>query len=329
MSPAEGLPPAVIVTGPTAAGKTALAMALATRWPVRLISADSAQVYRGMDIGTAKPDPATLERFPHDLIDLIEPEQAYSAARFVTDCEQAMQAAYEGGQWPVIVGGTPLYLRALLYGLDDLPEADPAFRANMAERAQEQGWAAIHAELAAIDPIMAGRVRVSDPQRIQRALEIWHCTGQPPSQLMSGPRLPRFDSVRVVVAPASRASLHARIEQRFAAMMAAGFLDEVEVLRQRPGLTIDHPAMRAVGYRQAWQWLDGQGDRAQFEAATLAATRQLAKRQLTALRQLHGGVWYDSDVVAAADGSDPMSMRLAQRMARLFDDCSVDEAARQ
>lgn len=295
-------------------------MALATRWPVRLISADSAQVYRGMDIGTAKPDAAALERFPHDLIDIIEPEQAYSAARFVTDCEQAMQAAYERGQWPVIVGGTPLYLRALLYGLDDLPAADPAFRATLAERAEKEGWAALHVELAAIDPIMAGRVRVSDPQRIQRALEIWHCTGQPPSNLMSRPRLPRFDSVRVVVTPASRAALHARIEQRFAAMMAMGFIDEVRALRQRSGLTIDHPAMRAVGYRQAWQWLDGQGDRSQFEAATVAATRQLAKRQLTALRQLHGGVWYDSTVLADAACTESVCVKVGRHIERLFHD---------
>lgn len=323
MGQATPLPAAVIVTGPTAAGKTALAMALATRWPVRLISADSAQVYRRLDIGTAKPDVATLAQFPHDLIDITEPEQAYSAARFVNDCEQAMRAAYERGQWPVIVGGTPLYLRALLYGLDDLPEADPAYRATLAERAQQQGWAALHAELAAIDPIMAGRVRVSDPQRIQRALEIWHHTGQPPSNLMSRPRVPRFDSVRVVVAPASRAILHARIEQRFAEMMAAGFIDEVEALRQRPGLTIDHPAMRAVGYRQAWQWLDGQGDRAQFEAATVAATRQLAKRQLTALRQLHGGVWYDSEAVTAVNGSHASIRGLSQRIARLFGDLAL------
>ena len=312
--------PGILLMGPTAAGKTAAAMALVARFPLEIVSVDSAMVYRGMDIGTAKPDAATLERFPHDLINITEPEQAYSAARFVKDCEQAMRAAHECGQWPVIVGGTPLYLRALLYGLDDLPEADPVFRATLAERAQQQGWAALHAELAAVDPIMAGRVRVSDPQRIQRALEIWHHTGQPPSALMSRPRLPRFDSVRVVVTPASRAALHARIEKRFAAMMAAGFIDEVERLRQRPGLTIDHPSMRAVGYRQAWQWLDGQGDRAQFEAATVAATRQLAKRQLTALRQLHGGVWYDSEATGAAANQASLSIRLGQRMMRLVRD---------
>lgn len=294
MDQAAVLPPAIILTGPTAAGKTAVALALAEQWPLRLISADSAQVYRGLDIGSAKPDAATLARYPHDLVDVVDPEQTYSAARFVKDCEQAMLAAQARGQWPLIVGGTPLYLRALLYGLDALPQADPAIRSKLAERAHHEGWAALHAELAAIDPIMAGRVRVSDPQRIQRALEIWQLTGQPPSSLLSRPRLPRFDSVRVVIAPASRAVLHARIAQRFAAMMAAGFIAEVERLRQRPGLTVDHPAMRAVGYRQAWHWLDGQGDAAQFEAATLAATRQLAKRQLTALRQLHGGVWYDS-----------------------------------
>jgi len=292
------LPPAIILTGPTAAGKTAVALALAEKLPLRLISADSAQVYRGLDIGTAKPDAETLARHPHDLIDVLDPEQAYSAARFVKDGEQAMREAHARGQWPVIVGGTPLYVRALLYGLDALPEADPAVRSKLAERADSEGWAALHAELAMVDPVMAGRVRISDPHRIQRALEIWQVTGQPPSSLLSRPRLPRFDSVRLVIAPASRAVLHARIEQRFTAMMAAGFITEVESLRQRSGLTVDHPAMRAVGYRQAWQWLDGQGDAAQFEAATLAATRQLAKRQLTALRQLHGGVWYDSSATS-------------------------------
>ena len=294
MHPPGPLPPAAILTGPTAAGKTGLALHLADQLPVRLISADSVQVYRGLNIGSAKPDAETLSRYPHDGIDLLDPEQRYSAAQFVTDVERAMRAAWQRGQWPLIVGGTPLYLRALLYGLDALPEADPALRQRLQSRAEAEGWASLHAELAAVDPELARRLPVGDRQRILRGLEIVALTAQAPSRLHSQPRLPRFRCLRVVVTPSQRADLHQNIAKRLDAMMNAGFVAEVEALRQRPRLSADHPSMRAVGYRQVWQYLDGVGDLAACRQAMLAATRQLAKRQLTALRQLHGAVWYDA-----------------------------------
>ncbi len=294
-SPSPGdLPPAIVLSGPTAAGKTDLALALARRFPVELISVDSAQVYRGLQIGVAKPDARTLQRYPHALIDLCEPEQAYSVARFVTDCEDAMRAVQSRGRVPLLVGGTVLYLRALRTGLDSLPGSNPKIRAELAAQAAQQGWPALHARLARIDPVTAAGIAQSDSQRIQRALEIHAMSGQPPSVLRTGARRDRMSqSLFVVLTPAVRQRLHEKIAERFAAMLAAGLVEEVEGLMRRPGLTINAPSMRAVGYRQVWQHLCGQYDLTECRARAIAATRQLAKRQLTGLRQLGGALWYD------------------------------------
>ncbi|MFW6340552.1 MAG: tRNA (adenosine(37)-N6)-dimethylallyltransferase MiaA [Wenzhouxiangella sp.] len=284
----------MILTGPTAAGKTAAAEWLHDHFPVRLISVDSAQVYRGLDIGSAKPDAAQLARYPHALIDLRWPEQTYSAADFVADAEAAMHDAAAAGKIPVLVGGTLLYLRALLYGLDPLPPADPDLRAALKQRAQRQGWAALHAELAQRDPATAARIRPSDPQRIQRALEVLNLTGRGLAAHYSESRQARFPSLRLVLTPADRAELHRRIAVRLRSMLAAGLIEEVaELRRTRPGLCCEHPSMRAVGYRQVWAYLDGKFDRAALMVRAAAATRQLAKRQLTGLRKFVDTLWYD------------------------------------
>lgn len=290
----SSLPPCIVLTGPTAAGKTALAYALYDHLPCRLISVDSAQVYRGMDVGTAKPDPAELRRYPHALIDIREPETVYSAAEFVADAEMRIAEARAAACIPVLVGGTTMYLKALRYGLDALPEADPDLRAELAARAEEMGWSAMHACLADVDAAAAERIRPSDPQRILRALEIYRITGHPPSQLWSGRGVDRMrDSLMVVVTPADRSELHGRIDRRWSVMLEAGLLDEVGALLERPGLDRDSPVLRAVGYRQAIQCLNGEIDRATLVQRGAAATRRLAKRQLTALRQWSGGRWYD------------------------------------
>ena len=288
------LPPAVLLLGPTAAGKTAAAMALCDKYPVRLISVDSAQVYRGLDVGAAKPEPALLARYPHELLDLRSPEQSYSAADFVADAEAAMRRAAAAGQLPVLVGGTMLYVRALLYGLDPLPSADPEVRRRIAERAETLGWEALHGELARQDPVAAARIRPSDRQRVQRALEVLELTGRSLSSWQSGKRRPRFASLRVVLTTADRAILHERIAERFESMLRSGLVDEVAGLRERPGLTVEHPAMRSVGYRQVWDMLDGRFAEHELRARVTAATRQLAKRQLTALRRFPATLWYDS-----------------------------------
>lgn len=279
--------------GPTAAGKTALAMALCDQFPVRLISVDSAQVYRGLNIGSAKPDAATLARYPHDLIDIRDPDQAYSAADFAADAAASMRAAAAAGRWPVLVGGTSLYFRALLYGLDALPPADPTIRAQIAERASSLGWPALHAELERHDPATARRIRPSDPQRIQRALEVLELTGQGMSALQSGPRLPRFACLRIVLTAADRSSLHARIGHRVEEMMASGLVEETRALVQAYPNSSDLPALRSVGYRQVLDGLESRVDMGQVPERIVAATRQLAKRQLTSFRKFHRALWYD------------------------------------
>lgn len=296
----QPLPPAVLLMGPTAAGKTQLAFELYERLPVALISVDSAQVYRGLDIGSAKPDAQTLARYPHALIDIREPEDAYSAADFVRDAEDQMRLASTQGRLPLLVGGTPLYFRALLYGLDQLPPAEPDLRARLAERATKEGWPALHRELARRDPETARRIRVTDPQRIQRALEVLELTGQSLSALHSAPRLPRFATLRLVVTPASRAVLHEQIAERAAAMLKQGLIEEVRELCARPALRADMPAMRSVGYRQVWQHLEHPVDTASLREQIIAATRQLAKRQLTGLRKFQRTLWYDSRGLATA-----------------------------
>ncbi len=284
----------MVICGPTAAGKTEIALEIARRLPVRLISADSVQVYRGMDIGTAKPDARTLAEFPHALIDIRDPEEGYSAAEFADDAGAEMASAWSGGALPVVVGGTALYLRALRYGLDAMPSADAALRQRIADEAEAVGWPAMHGRLAKLDPQSGRRIRVSDPQRIQRALEICLASGRPASSFHRGRGPDRLvDSLFLVVSPADRDQLHNRIEARWSRMLELGLVDEVERLLKRPGLSRRSMALRAVGYRQTLGYLDGALAREDLVDRASAATRQLAKRQLTAFRKWTGGMWYD------------------------------------
>ncbi len=295
-------PLAIALMGPTAAGKTALALDWAERLGTEVISVDSALVYRGLDIGAAKPTPAELARIRHHLVDIRDPHDAYSAADFAADALPPMQALAARGRVPVLVGGTGLYFRALLDGLSDLPEADPAIRAQIEREAAERGWPAMHAAMAAVDPAAAQRIHANDPQRITRALEVYRAGGVPISTLQTSARRRPFPfrMLKLVLAPADRGVLHARIEARFDAMLAAGFLDEVRRLKTDPRLHPDLPAIRAVGYRQAWAYLDGTLDFEAFRAQGIAATRQLAKRQLTWLRGEHDARWLDPSVDRAA-----------------------------
>ena len=294
MSP-ERRPPAVCLMGPTASGKTGVAVRLAERWPMDIVSVDSALVYRGMDIGTAKPDADTLRRAPHRLIDLIEPDEVYSAAQFRDDALREMDEIAARGRIPLLVGGTMLYFRALLRGISPLPPADPVVRAAIEARAARLGWAALHDELAARDPKAARRIHPNDPQRIQRALEVIEITGRPLSAAHDedpGEALP-FRVFRAVLNPEPRRVLHERIARRFDLMLEAGFENEMRRLFEDPRLGPDTPSMRSVGYRQGWAWLAGEYGADSFREKALAATRQLAKRQLTWLRSEEGAVWYD------------------------------------
>ncbi|MBP7452408.1 MAG: tRNA (adenosine(37)-N6)-dimethylallyltransferase MiaA [Ottowia sp.] len=296
---------ALCIAGPTASGKSALALALAERLPVEIISVDSALVYRGMDIGTAKPTVAERAAVPHHLIDIREPTEAYSAAEFVRDAERLMGEIRARGRLPLLVGGTMLYFKALLDGLDDMPPANAAVRATIEARAAAQGWPALHAELAAVDPATAARLAPADSQRIQRALEVWQITGQPISAFhTTKTRATHAHGTSAIplfsLEPADRAWLHQRIAQRFDTMLAEGFLAEVQALRARGDLNADMTAMRCVGYRQAWEALDAADAATSAQAAPalsaphlaalrergIAATRQLAKRQLTWLRSM-------------------------------------------
>lgn len=279
-------PPAIFLMGPTASGKTALACALSERFPVELVSVDSALVYRGLDIGSAKPDAPTLARYPHALIDIREPSEPYSAADFRTDAVAAMQAITARGHVPLLVGGTGLYFRALQRGLSALPEADPTIRERLTEEAQQLGWPAMHLRLSALDPAAAQRIGANDAQRVQRALEVIELTGRPLSEQQQGGSGERFPwrVLKLALLPEDRSLLHERIARRFDAIIAAGLLDEVRVLRARGDLHADLPAIRAVGYRQAWEYLDGRVDAATFRDKGVFATRQLAKRQITWLR---------------------------------------------
>ncbi len=301
MTPASSNPlPVLAIAGPTASGKTAaalaLAQALAPHMSVEIISVDSALVYRGMDIGTAKPTPAERAGVPHHLIDIREPSQTYSAAEFVHDARRLIAEIRARAALPVLVGGTMLYFKALFEGLDALPPADAGVRATIDARAAALGWPALHAELARIDPATAARLSPNDSQRIQRALEVWQLTGQPLSSLHTSKKRAASLDISSATAlfslePQDRAWLHERIAQRFDAMLAAGFLDEVRALRTRGDLHLDLPSMRSVGYRQAWEALDAEAasgalDVAHFRERSIAATRQLAKRQITWLRAM-------------------------------------------
>jgi tRNA dimethylallyltransferase len=278
---------AVLLLGPTASGKTAVALALAQRFPVEIVSVDSAQVYRGMDVGTAKPDAATRASVPHHLIDIVDPTEAYSAGRFRDDALRLVSEIHARGKLPLLAGGTMLYFRALTKGLADLPPAQPAIRRELEDRASVEGWPALHAELGRFDPRAAARIEPTDAQRIQRALEVHRYTGRPLSEFHgdAAAALP-FETLRLSLEPSERAALHARIADRFRAMLAAGLVDELAMLRKRHALNEQLPSMRAVGYRQAWEALEDPKAAATLEDRGIAATRQLAKRQLTWLRAM-------------------------------------------
>ena len=278
--------PAILLMGPTASGKSALSLALAERFGGEIISVDSAQIYRGMDIGTAKPDAATRARVSHHLIDVIDPTEAYSAARFAREALATIAAIRGRGRVPILVGGTMLYFKALSEGLSALPVADPAVRAELDARAAREGWPALHAELARVDPVTAARLEPGDSQRIQRALEVWQLAGEPLSSLQGHRErgAPLGPARWVALVPSDRARLHEAIALRFDAMLADGLIDELRALRRRYRLTADLPSMRCVGYRQAWAHLEGQIDAATLRERGIAATRQLAKRQFTWLR---------------------------------------------
>jgi len=307
----SSLPPCVFLMGPTASGKTALAVELCGRFPLEIISVDSALVYRGMDIGTAKPDRATLQQAPHRLIDIRDPAESYSAADFCADARVEMEAITAAGKVPLLVGGTMLYFRALEYGLSELPAADPGIRLKLEKQAAEIGWPAMHALLAQQDPTAATRIHPNDPQRIQRALEVIRVSGRPLSELQEQTRgsALAYRIHKCIIAPAERSVLHRRIGQRFAWMLENGFLEEVQGLYERTDLHADLPSMRAVGYRQAWHFLDGQCTLDEMRDKAVVATRQLAKRQLTWLRREGPSVWYDlhadgarKNVIAALRG---------------------------
>jgi tRNA dimethylallyltransferase len=275
---------AYALLGPTASGKSALAVRLADKIPVEIVSLDSALVYRGMDIGTAKPGAALRARVPHHLIDIIDPDQSYSAGRWREDALRAIEGIFQRDRIPLLVGGTMLYYRALIAGLDALPQADARIRAEIDVEAARRGWPALHAELAKVDAETARRLAPNDAQRIQRALEIWRLTGKPLSQLQGAEKPALPFAVRGVALLPDRALLHERIARRFDAMLRLGLIDEVKALKKKHRLSAAMPSMRAVGYRQVWEYLEGESDKATMRRRAVAATRQLAKRQLTWLR---------------------------------------------
>ncbi|MEZ5595082.1 MAG: tRNA (adenosine(37)-N6)-dimethylallyltransferase MiaA [Pseudomonadales bacterium] len=284
----NAVPPIVVITGATATGKTDLAMALADRMPVQLISVDSAMVYRQMDVGTAKPTAEERRRYPHALVDIRDPSEAYTVAEFVADADREVQQARAAGRVPVLVGGTMMYLKAFRDGLDDLPATTPAVRAAIAAEAATLGWPALHAELTAIDPVAAAGIHPNNPQRLARALEVHRMTGRPLSAFwgtaMTAAQRHACPVTEFWVDVADRAELHARIALRLERMFAAGFVAEVAALRDRGDLTPTLPSLRAVGYRQVWQYLDGALPAEELHARVLAATRGLARRQYTWLR---------------------------------------------
>ena len=304
------------LAGPTAAGKTAAALALARDLPLEIVSVDSALVYRGMDIGTAKPSAHERALVPHHLIDIVDPAQSYSAARFAQDADTLVRAINGRGRMALLAGGTMLYFKALIDGLHDMPPADAGVRAELEQAARARGWPALHAELARVDPVTAARLAPNDSQRIQRALEVYRLTGRALSSLHGDGGAPaaasRFAGMPMVsLEPRHRAWLHARIEQRFDAMLAHGLLDEVRALRDRGDLHADLPSMRCVGYRQAWETLEHGGSLEQLRERGIAATRQLAKRQLTWLRSM------PARHVVACDDDDALEqvLRLGRQLA--------------
>ncbi|RZA20921.1 MAG: tRNA (adenosine(37)-N6)-dimethylallyltransferase MiaA [Lysobacteraceae bacterium] len=293
-------PRAIALMGPTASGKSACALELAERLQGEIVSVDSALVYRGLDIGAAKPTREERARVPHHMVDLRDPWQPYSAAEFAVDAKRAIDGIVAKGKLPILAGGTGLYFRALLAGLADMPEADAAMRAEIAAEAEAVGWDALHAQLAQVDPAAARRIHATDAQRIQRALEVYRLSGRPISGWQRDARRSRLPLgvLKLALAPPERGVLHARIEARFDAMLDDGFLAEVRALRALPELAshprpLDLPALRAVGYRQAWEYLDGGSSLPEFRERAIAATRQLAKRQFTWLRGELDARWFD------------------------------------
>ncbi|MBX9445323.1 tRNA (adenosine(37)-N6)-dimethylallyltransferase MiaA [Dickeya chrysanthemi] len=289
-------PPAIFIMGPTASGKTALAMALREHLPVELISVDSALIYRGMDIGTAKPSQEELVRAPHRLLDILDPAEAYSAADFRRDALQAMAEVTAAGRIPLLVGGTMLYFKALLEGLSPLPSADARVRQEIEQRARNEGWEALHRQLSVIDPVAAARIHPNDPQRLSRALEVFFVSGNTLTELTktSGEALP-YRVHQFAIAPATRELLHERIALRFRQMLESGFEAEARALFARPDLNPALPSIRCVGYRQMWSYLSGEIDYDEMVYRGICATRQLAKRQMTWLRGWEEVRWLDSD----------------------------------
>jgi tRNA dimethylallyltransferase len=288
-------PAAILLMGPTASGKSALAAALAQRFPVEIVSVDSAQIYRGMDIGTAKPSIAERRAVPHHLIDILDPTERYSAAQFRGEAIRLIREISARGRTPLLVGGTLLYFKALREGLSDLPDSDDEVRAGIDAEAAELGWHALHARLAEVDPQTAARLKPTDSQRIQRALEVFRVSGVPMSALLGrkkGAALP-FRPIEIALKPSDRGELHRRIEKRFDAMLERGLVEELRALRKRYALRRELPSMRCVGYRQAWQFLEGEIDRGELRDRGIFATRQLAKRQLTWLRAMKAAPSFD------------------------------------
>ncbi len=294
----------IFLMGPTAAGKTELALRLCGEMPCELISVDSAKVYRGMDIGTAKPDQAIRAQVPYRLIDICDPAESYSAARFQTDALAAIDDVFRTqNRIPLLVGGTGLYFRALEQGLSPLPGADPAVRKQLQQDAAAIGWPALHARLAKIDPQTAGRIHANDSQRIQRALEVYQLSGRPMSALLASGRNRRlaFTICKIIVAPGDRRVIHERVRARFLSMLEAGLVEEVEALFNRGDLCGSMPALRLVGYRQVWSYLEGKIDFDAMRTRAIAATRQLAKRQLTWFRSEQRADWYESTDLTISD----------------------------
>ena len=299
----KSLPPAIFLMGPTASGKTDLALQLVRELPCEIISVDSALIYRGMDIGSAKPSVEILQDYPHHLVDILDPAQSYSAAQFRNDALAAMADITARGRIPLLVGGTMLYYKALTEGLASMPAADAQVRAALELQAEAEGWAALHAELGRVDPVSAERIHPNDPQRIMRALEVWRVSGQSMTehrlqqalqkQASNGGHLP-YNVATFAIAPQQRSVLHERIAQRFHLMLEQGFVAEVEALRQRGDLHPDLPSIRAVGYRQAWSYLQGDCTYEEMIERGIIATRQLAKRQFTWLRSWADVIWLDS-----------------------------------
>ncbi len=299
--------------GPTASGKTGVAIELVRELPCEIISVDSAQVYRHMNIGTAKPDAATLAQAPHHLIDVIEPDETFSAARFRDDAQALMREITERGRIPLLVGGTMLYFKTLLEGLSELPQADPAIRLMIDTMADEAGWPAVHKELQRVDPETAARLDPNDSQRVQRALEVYYITDRPLSALLKKPKYVYFPytPIKIALVPGDRAELHARIAARFEAMLELGLIGELRRLRADYALEATMPSMRCVGYRQAWRYLDGEIGLAALREQGIAATRQLAKRQLTWLRAMKEVTEFDC---LAEDLSEQVLAHLRQHL---------------